>query len=155
MDLRKPRETGLDMLTLILRHSPRSWFQTEVFRSGLKSIAKEFWQSFLGYTASVSSEAELMSWFFAFNYHAKRRGLRCALEFTSTEQPFSRQFQLKLTPETPKRKRSAMFSDGEQDELNKILDAFKSSTSNDVFKAHEVELKNLGCVPKLIHIQQR
>ena len=120
MDLRKPRETGLDMLTLILRYSPRSWFQTEVFRSGLKSIAKEFWQSFLGYTANVSSEVELMSWFFAFNYHAKRRGLRCALEFTSTERPLSKQFQLKFTPKTPKRKRSAMFSDGEQDELKKI-----------------------------------
>ena len=36
-----------------------------------------------------------------------------------------------------------MFSDGEQDELEKLLDAFKSSTSNDVFKAHEVELKKI------------
>jgi len=143
MELRKPRETGLDMLTLILSYSPRSWFQTEVFRSGLKSIAKEFWRSFLGYTTSVSSEAELMSWSCAFNYHAKRRRLRCALEFTSTEQSLSKQFQLKFTLKTPKRKRSAMFSDGEQDELNKILDAFKSSTSNDVLKAHEVELKRI------------
>ena len=141
MELYKPIETGFDMLSLILRYSPRAWHQTEKYRAGLKSVAKEFWRSFLRYTASVSSEAEVMSWLFAFNYHAKRRGLRCTLEFTPAGRTLSQHFQLKFGPKTPKRKRSTMPSDGEQDELTSLYQSI--STSNHFFKAHEAELKEI------------
>ena len=141
MELHKPSETGFDMLALMLRYSPRAWHQTEKYRIGLKSVTKEFWRSFLRYTASVSSEAEVMSWLFAFNYHAKRRGLRCTLEFTPIGRPLSQHFQLKFGPKTPKRKRSTMPSDGEQDELTSLYQSI--STSNHFFKAHEAELKEI------------
>ena len=141
MDLCKPCETGLVVLMPILNYPPRAWLQTERHRAGLKSLAKEFWRSFLEYTLNVSSEVELMSWFFAFNYHAKRRGLRCTLEFTPTGRPLSQHFQLKFGPKTPKRKRSTMLSDGEQDDLTSLYQSI--STSNHFFKAHEAELKEI------------
>ena len=141
MELHKPLETGFDMLALILRYSPKAWHQHAKFRSGLKSIAKEFWQSFFKYTASVSSEADAMSWLFAFNFHAKRRGLRCALEFTSTGRPLSEQLQFKVGPMTPKRKRSTMPSDGEQDELLGLYQSI--STRYHVSEAHKEQLKRI------------
>ena len=82
MELHKPIETGFALLAPIMKYSPRAWHQSSKHRCGLKSIAEEHKNSFFKYTSSISSEAELWAWQFAFNYHAMKRNLGLALECT-------------------------------------------------------------------------
>ena len=136
MELHKPRETGFDMLACILKYSPRAWHQTEKFRVGLRSIAKEFEQSFVEYTANVNSEAEQMYWLLAYNFHAKRRGLRCWLKFTPAGHSSPRTPPFKLEP---KRRQPTKLSDGEEDELCLLYQSI--AKSYDVSETHKEEVK--------------
>lgn len=112
MELYKPKETGFDMLALMLKYSPRSWHQSEKHRRGLKSIAVEHRNSFFKYASSVSSANDLLAWQLAFNYHATRHNLGLELDCTSDGQLYQ-----KDRPMASKRKRTMAPSDEKQEEL--------------------------------------
>ena len=134
MDLHKPRETGFDMLALMLKYSPRAWHQTVKHRCGVKSIAVEHRNSFFKYTSSVSSETDLWAWQFAFNYHAKRHNLGLALECTSDGHLYQ-----KNGPTAPKRERAMAPSEEEQDELSSLYQSI--STRQPISDAQREQLK--------------
>ena len=135
--LLKPDETGYYMLVPLLQYSPRSWVKRQAYRTGHKSIASEFFRSFLGYIAKISNEADIISWLVAFNYHAKEQGLRCILEVTYEQ-------QLNIRPHTSKRKRSKTPSGGERNELSSIWQGTTGrSARNYVCRTDQQELQRI------------